>query len=286
MQSGGAWDAVTGTVYAADGLRFFASNNLKFLYAGYPCAGGSNAVAVNSATSRVYVSCGNGQTGGGIVAFDGVALSQASVKITTAPLASVLLPAAQPTGLAVNANTNRIYVTGLTSANSLDVLDASTYQVLTSIPGLPDQSFDYLLVGFNGVPLPRPVAINTITNTIFVVNSVGSTVSVFDGNTNTLTGTISIPVPDGAVVHQPLLAGTQLSEIKPGNTFYNVPTATETTLGGAISIAVTHAGVSSMTCSAACAIAQASTMARARTGDIRGARACSAAVRATCARAR
>src|SRR6185437_4167227 len=38
--------------------------------------------------------------------------------------------------------------------------------------------------------------------------------------------------------------------------------------GGAIPIAVTHAGVSSMTCSAACAIAQARTMARTRTGDI------------------
>jgi len=58
-------------------------------------------------TSRVYVSCGNSQTGGGIVAYDGVALSQASAKIPTAPLASALL-GAQPTGLAVNPNTNRI----------------------------------------------------------------------------------------------------------------------------------------------------------------------------------
>jgi DNA-binding beta-propeller fold protein YncE len=180
----------------------------------------------------VYVSCG-----GNIIAYDGFTLSRASVKIPTAPLGSALLNG-RIAGLAANPNTNRIYVVGATSPNSLDVIDASTYQVLASIPGLPDQSTKALVAGYLGLPLPRPVAINALTNTIFVVNSVTSTISVIDGNTNTLTGTISIPVPDGAVVSQPLPPFTQLSEIKPGNTFYDTSTGMLTTLGGAVAIAV------------------------------------------------
>lgn len=237
FQSGGAWDPATDNVYGTDGIEFFATNNLKFLFGGYPCAGGSNAVAFNPMTSRVYVSCGNSQTGGGVVVYDGIALSNASAKVPTAPLASALV-GAQPTGLAVNPNTNRVYVVGLTSPTSLDFLDASTYQIVASIPGLPDQSTDFQIAGFNVLPLPRPVAVNTLTNTIFVVNSVTSTISVFDGNTNTLTGTIAIPVPDGAVVSQPLPAGTQMYEPKPGNSFYDSSTGTVNTLGGAIAIAV------------------------------------------------
>ena len=232
FQSGGAWDPVTDNVYATDGMEFFAVNNLKFLYGGYPCAGASNAVALNVMTSRVYVSCG-----GGLVVYDGIALSKASAKIPTLPIGRSPL-GAQPAGLAVNPNTNRVYVTGMTGATSLDVLDAGTYQVLFSIPGLPDQSMDYQVAGFNILQLPRPVAVNTLTNTIFVINSVSSTVSVFDGNTNTLTGTISIPTPAGAVVSQVLQPGVQMYEPKPGNSFFNLSTGTLTTLGGAIAVAV------------------------------------------------
>lgn len=189
---GGAWDPATDDVYGTDGIEFFGVSNLKFLYGGYPCAGASNTVAINPMTSRVYVSCGTGVSGG-LVIFDGLALSQANAKITTPPLANQL-SGAQPSGLAVNPNTNRLYVVGFTSPTSLDVLDASTYQVLTSIPGLAPSSPAYLPPG---MPLPRPVAINTATNTIFVVNTNLSSISVFDGKSNTLTGTIT--TPDGAV---------------------------------------------------------------------------------------
>jgi DNA-binding beta-propeller fold protein YncE len=235
FQSGGAWDPATDNVYGTDGMEFFATNNLKFLYGGYPCAGSSNAVAVNPLTSRVYVSCGNSQTGGGLVVYDGVALANASAKIPTAPLTSALL-GAQPTGVALNPNTNRIYAVGMTQPTSLDVLDASTYQIVASIPGLPDQSGDFQIAGFNALLLPRPVAVDTLTNTIFVLNSVTSTISVFDGNTNTLTGAIAIAA--SGVTSQPYVPGTLLSETKPGNTFYDSQAGSITTLGGAIAMAV------------------------------------------------
>jgi len=91
------------------------------------------------------------------------------------------------------------------------------------------------------MPLPRPIVVNTLTNTIFVVNSVSSTISVIDGKTNTLTGTISIPVAAGAVVSQPYQSGTQLAEIKPGNTIFDSATGMITTLGGAIAAVVNEA---------------------------------------------
>jgi len=80
----------------------------------------------------------------------------------------------------------------------------------------------------------RPVAINTQTNTIFVLNAVTSTISVFDGRTNTLTGTITVPVPDGAVVTVPFGS----PEPNPGNSYLNLAAGTLTSLGGAIAMAV------------------------------------------------
>jgi DNA-binding beta-propeller fold protein YncE len=87
MQSGAAWDPVTDNMDAADGINWFATNNAKFLLSG---GGGCNAVAVKPATSRVYVSCG-----GSLLVYDGVVLSNASVKVPTPPLAGVALNAQQ-----------------------------------------------------------------------------------------------------------------------------------------------------------------------------------------------
>jgi DNA-binding beta-propeller fold protein YncE len=231
MQSGAAWDPVTGNVYAADGLRYFATNNAKFLLAG---GGPANAVAVHGATSRVYFA-----SGASLVAYDGFVLSKASVKIPTTPLATIALPA-QTMGLAIDANTNRIYIA---TGTAVEVLDASTYQHIASISGLPDQSAYFLVAGYMALPLPRPITINTATNTIFVVNSITSTISVIDGATNTVTATIAVPVPDGAIVTQPfpLPATTLLSELKPGNTYFDSVGGSLGTLGGAIASVVNEA---------------------------------------------
>ena len=191
MRLAGAWDPVTDNMYFADGLDFWAVSNVKFLFAGQGFV--SNAVAVNPMTGRVYSSSGS------IVVYDGTKFTGFRDP-APAPLARVNL-GLQASGLAVNANTNRIYAAVIMSGTpSLDVIDASTHELLASIPGLsgpapvppnPVANLDYL--DFRAVS----IAINTVTNTIFVVNPASSTVSVFDGNTNTLTGTIT--TPDGAV---------------------------------------------------------------------------------------
>lgn len=252
MQSGSAWDPVTGNVYGATGDALWVTQGVKWLNFSLSSC---NSPALNPMTLRVYTSCILGYTGSGlaqvpnygIVGVDGGSPNmQARVgRGTPYPSSWYTLQNAntQPAGLAVNANTNRLYVAAATSPTSLDVIDLTTNAMVASIPGLPDQSQDFLIGGIYPLPLPRPIAINTLTNTIFVVNSVSSTISVFDGNTNALTGTISIPVPDGAIVNVPVPANTIMQDIKPGNTFFNnvgTPTSpgTLTSLGGAIAIGV------------------------------------------------
>jgi Carboxypeptidase regulatory-like domain len=283
MQSGGAWDPVTGNVYGASGVLFWATQNLKFLNAAFSSC---NATAFNSATLRVYATCFLGLTGAtattiantpnyGIVAFDGADPAiQTRVGLGPMPfLGEMQNASAQPTGIAVNANTNRIYIAAGTSPTSLDIVDANVtpvpastagvpdpytgiiptppgqLQLLASIPGLPDQSTDFLLSAALP-PLPRPIAINTVTNTVFVLNSVSSTISVFDGNTNRFTGTINIPVPDGAVLALPIppvdpvtnaCVGCLMQEIKTGNSFFDRSNSTVTSLGGAVALAVNEA---------------------------------------------
>lgn len=277
IQSGGAWDPVTDNVYGASGLAFRATKNFKFINAVW---GACNATAVNPATLRVYSTCLVGFGGTitaqtenfGIVAFDGGdPAMQARLSFAPQPFLGVMQGAiVQPGGIAVNPNTNRIYIAGGTSPTSLDVVDANIsplppstpgvpdpytgiistppgqLQLLASIPGLPDQSTDFLITG-SFTPLPRPIAVNTLTNTIFVLNSASSTISVFDGNTNTLTGTISIPVPAGAVLALPVppvdpvtnaCNGCIMQEIKAGNSFYDSAAKTVTSLGGASALAI------------------------------------------------
>ena len=252
MQSGSAWDPVTGNVYGATGDALWVTQGVKWLNFSLSSC---NAPALNPMTLRVYTSCILGYTGSGlaqipnygIVGVDGGSPNmQARIgRGTPYPASWYTLQNAnsQPAGLAVNANTNRLYVAAATSPTSLDVIDLSTNTIAASIPGLPDQSSDFLIGGIYPLPLPRPIAINTLTNTIFVLNSVSSTISVFDGSTNALTGTIAIPVPDGAIVNVPVPTNTIMQDIKPGNTFFNnVGTTTSlgtlTSLGGAIAIAV------------------------------------------------
>jgi DNA-binding beta-propeller fold protein YncE len=190
MHLGGAWDPVTDNMYFADAQEFWAVNNLKFLFVGYPCFA-SNGVAVNSMTNRVYVS----SSCGSIIAYDGAGFTGFK-NPAPQPLAGLSL-GAQPSGIAVNPNTNRIYA-AMVDAGTLDVIDASTFQVVAAIPGLAPPDTNGATTTFEWLDRRAvSIAVNTITDTIYAVNPGNSTVSVFDGNTNTLTGTIT--TPDGAV---------------------------------------------------------------------------------------
>jgi YVTN family beta-propeller protein len=91
-----------------------------------------------------------------------------------------------PSAIGINQNTNQIYVSswldseGVNGGN-LSVISGSTNSIVLTLP-----------VG-NG---PESVAVNPVTNQIYVANnspfSFSGTVSVIDGNTNTLVATIAV----------------------------------------------------------------------------------------------
>ncbi|RFS48480.1 YncE family protein [Micromonospora craniellae] len=89
--------------------------------------------------------------------------------------------AGQPRGLAVNPVTNKLYVT-LTNQGRLAVLDGATLAVEASIE--------------IGLIEPAKVAVNPVTNMVYVSNAnrrgSGSSVTVIDGATNTITANVPV----------------------------------------------------------------------------------------------
>lgn len=248
MQFGGALDPVNGDIIGGSGMPslMYVTNGLKFLnFALEPC----NTVTINPLTQYSWASCildyGSTSTlataNYGIIGFnDGDPNMQARIGRGTpypASWATLQHAHAQPRALAINPNTNRLYAAAAMSPTTLDVIDASTNTLVASIPGLADESN---LTLSSSEPLPHQIAINTVTNTIFVVNSDSSTISIFDGNTNTLADTISVPVPDGAVVsvQYPVSPWLWLQDIKTGNTVVDSAAGTARSLGGVVGVAV------------------------------------------------
>ncbi len=88
-----------------------------------------------------------------------------------------------PEEIAVNPITNRIYITN--SNNGLFVLDGATNVVMTNV-SLPSGALR--------------VAVNSVTNRIYVGNHVARTITVIDGNLNTIVSVISLPAYIGGVI--------------------------------------------------------------------------------------
>ncbi len=99
------------------------------------------------------------------------ALGQASaVTVTSIPIAGGAVAY-----VAVNEQTNRIYVSS-SSGNLVSVIDGATNRVTAT-------------VGVGNFPIG--VDVNPITNVIYVANASGGSVSVIDGNSNVVTATVS-----------------------------------------------------------------------------------------------
>ena len=81
-----------------------------------------------------------------------------------------------PGGIAINRRTNTIYITGQTS-NDVSVIDGSTCNALVR-SGCKRKP-----VRFAAGPGARGIAVNELTNTVYVANTAGNTVSVIDGAT-------------------------------------------------------------------------------------------------------
>lgn len=128
-----------------------------------PASSGPVAVAVNPRTNKIYVADFYGSPNG-ITIIDGQ--TNATTSLTTI---------AGQTAVAVNPLTNKIYF-----------VDAFNY--LTVVDGLTDKVVATVTVGLD----PVAVAVNPVTNKIYVANQTGSSVSVVDGNSNTVTATLGL----------------------------------------------------------------------------------------------
>ena len=184
--------ASVGTLAVIDG----ATNNALFVNVGfYPVA-----AAVNTATNKIYVlnnNCYNYQNcagAGTVTVIDGATNNV----ITTVSVGN------DPFGISVNSATNKIYV-----ANECgnDVTCAFPYAAgtVTVIDGATNNP-STVNVGFD----PTTLAVNQITNKIYVANQCGSdpncagdgTVSVIDGASNGVIATVPTEVdPYGVAVN-------------------------------------------------------------------------------------
>jgi len=118
----------------------------------------------NPQTNKIYFAC---TTGG----FNRILVVNGADDTITATIPV----GTRPRDVAVNANTNRIYVANVES-NNVSVVDGNTNGVIATIP-----------VGQS----PWSIAVNPNNNKIYVNNYNGRSISVIDGDTNTVIKTIS-----------------------------------------------------------------------------------------------
>ena len=141
----------------------------------------TNFIAVNERTNTVYVTNYNDAT---LNVID----SRTDRIVHTIPVGPAAFPdgcyetdtctidPAGPDGIAVNTQTNRVYVNNVITG-TLVVVDGRTNTVLATVQQLPGQFWS---------------AVDEATNRVYSTNFAESTLSVLDGRTNTILGTIKI----------------------------------------------------------------------------------------------
>jgi len=126
-------------------------------------------VAVNPNTNQVYLA---NYFGNSVCVING----------TTNTLVGSIGVGTDLLGIGVDAITNKIYVTNDTAVT---VIDGSTNRVVDTIP-----------IGNSNSDTTDNIAVNPTTNKIYVVNNSNNTVTVIDGSTDTVSGTISVQAPN------------------------------------------------------------------------------------------
>ena len=140
----------------------------------------------------------------------GAALAcSAQTLLTTVPTGS------NPTAVATNAATNRIYVVNQ-NGNSVTVIDGSTYYTATVFTGAA----------------PNAIAVNSVTNKIYVTNGSAGNVTVIDGATNR---TSSVTTGAGPIA---VAVNSATNKIYVANYYANSVTVIDGATDSTISVAV------------------------------------------------
>jgi len=176
-----------------------------------------NFVAVNPITDKIY---GSNSASGGIFIIDGATNSITGV---SGGIGSV------PVAVAVNSNTNKIYVPDL--FGYVTVIDGTTNDTTTVTVGAT----------------PVAVAVNPLTNKIYVANTSGSSgsVTVIDGTTNDTT-TVTVGAEPVAVAVNPVTNKIYIAN-QSGNSVTVIDGATNNTATVSVDLAPVAVAVNPVT---------------------------------------
>jgi len=162
------------------------------------------AVAVNPATNKIYViTVNNGNVTYTATVIDGATSSTSTVSV-----------GADPSAVAVNPVTNKIYVVntnGYFTNSDNDINNGGHTGSVTVIDGA-DNSTATVDAGI----LPCAIAVNPVTNKIYVANEGDNTVTVIDGATNG-TATVSVGTSPDAVAVNPVTNKIYVANSSGGN---------------------------------------------------------------------
>ncbi len=145
-----------------------------------------------------------------------------------------------PLGVAVNANTNMIYVAN-SGSNNISVVDGTSNSVVATVAD-------------PNALVPVAVAVNPTTNTIYVANQQSNNLTVIDGTTNSVTATIPVGTSPSGVAAESRTNFIYVSNFgnsqngDPGNiTVINGATKDTTTLTDAKAVNPAAIGANSVT---------------------------------------
>jgi YVTN family beta-propeller protein len=246
-----------------DDLLYVIDGSSNAVVATVKAGVGPAGIAVNSNTNKIYVA----NTGYHALQFAGKPSISVIDGTTNAILRNIVV-GSQPTGVAVNINTNRVYAANFGSG-TVSVIDGSTDNVMTNITGIlkpvgvavkatkvyvasgAEPSL-YVIDASNNTVVAKikagapdslaltAVALNADSDKIYALNLNSNVVSIIDGSTNALGGTIEVG-------NEPLAIAVNPNTNKIYVTNYNSDTVT--ILDGSVPIPSTTATSSSTTSS-------------------------------------
>jgi YVTN family beta-propeller protein len=164
-------DGATNTEIDTDGN---SANGITRIPVGAAPAG----VVANPTTNRIYVT---NQNSNDVSVIDGATNTEIDTDGNAANGITRISVGSGPVGVALNPTTDRIYVANFSwGSGSVSVIDATTNTEIDT-DGNPVNGITRIPVGAR----PHLVAVNTITNRIYVANWGNDDVSVIDGASNT-----------------------------------------------------------------------------------------------------
>jgi YVTN family beta-propeller protein len=118
-----------------------------------------------------------------------------AINESTNKVEKIIMVSGGPTGIAVNPNTNMIYITNEKS-NAVSIIDGKTNNIMAGSNSngniLQQNPYSFTTIGFKGGSGPTSIAVNSVTNKIYVGYSSSNKVNVFEGDSYKLIKTIIV----------------------------------------------------------------------------------------------